>query len=253
VSGSPLTALSIIAVRELVRFWRQPARVVAAVGTPLLLWLLLGSGLAGAMRSGSAQAGSYGAFLLPGMMSLVVVFASMFAAIALIEDRGAGWLQAVLVSPAPRWSVALGKILGGAILAWGQAVVLLAPYLAVVEVLPPPRAVLAAALGLFLTSVAITALGLALAWRSRTVAGFHAVMNLLLLPMWLLSSALFPPAGAAGWLRALMRANPMTWCNEAIRGPLAGNASWWPPALVAALATCLVAAAILVMRRGAAD
>jgi ABC-2 type transport system permease protein len=93
----------------------------------------------------------------------------------------------------------------------------------------------------------MTAMGLALAWRTETSAGFHAVMNLVFLPMWLLSGAFFPPSGAAGWLAVVMRLNPLTWCTEAIRGPLMGQTSWLALPLSGAFAVAMLVAATLVV------
>jgi ABC-2 type transport system permease protein len=237
---SGIVVAAAIAWRELVRFSRQPGRVAASVGTPCMIWILLSSGLADSFRPAGALEPRYGAFLLPGMMTLVTVFASMFCSMSIIDDRNEGWLQAVLVSPAPRWSVAVGKIAGGSILAWAQAAVLLpaAPLVGI-------RLTLAAAglvtIALVLLSISIMSLGLTCAWFSKTTAGFHGVMNLLLMPLWLLSSAMFPLDGAAPWLSGLMHINPLTWCTESIRGPLLG----YPFAGSLALAVCFALASAI--------
>ncbi len=216
----------VIVRRELILFVRQPARVAAAIGTPCLLWLFMGSGFARSFRP-PVQLGeaSYASYLLPGMMTLVAVFAAIFSSISIIQDRRDGWLQSVLVSPAPRWSIALGKTLGGAIVAWAQAALLLAA----VPLLDIHLTFWAAILALFavaVTSVAMTAIGVAFAWRTETTASFHAVMNLVFMPAWLLSGALFPPQGASAWLGLVVRLNPLSWCTQAIRGPLLGEPSF---------------------------
>jgi ABC-2 type transport system permease protein len=236
--------------REWRRLARQPARLLATVGTPLLIWLLLASGLAESFRPSTREEGGYGAFLLPGMMMMVSLFASIFSSIALIEDRQEGWLRSVLVSPAPRWSIAAGKIMGGATLALCQALLLLAaaPFL---HLGPGAIRLALVVLALALSAVASTALGLSFAWRCASTGSFHAVMNLLLFPMWLLSSALFPLDGSAPWLRAIMLINPLTWCTEAVRVPLLGNG---PPAagalvLAAAFAATTTGIAIGVISR----
>ncbi len=219
---SPWIVTGVIVRRELILFVRQPARVAAALGTPCLLWLFMGSGFAQSFRPGDA---SYASYLLPGMMTLVAVFAAIFSSISIIEDRRDGWLQSVLVSPAPRWSIALGKTLGGAIVAWAQAALLLAaaPLLGIHLTF---GAVILALFGVAATSVAMTAIGVAFAWRTETTAAFHAVMNLVFMPAWLLSGALFPPQGASAWLELVVRLNPLSWCTQAIRGPLVGEPSF---------------------------
>jgi len=210
-------ALRSLATREVVRFLRQPSRVVAGVGTPLLLWGFLASGFAetlGGMTGGASSA----LFLLPGVATLVVVFSSIFAAMSLIEDRREGFLQSVLVSPAAWWSVVGAKALGGGLIATAQAwlVLLAAPLVGEVSA----TGLLLAAVAIALTAIAVTCLGLAAAWWVNSSEGFHGVMNLVLLPMWLLSGAFFPPEGATGWLRALMWCDPLRWPTEAVRASL---------------------------------
>lgn len=243
---SPMTTVWIIARRELVRYTRQPSRIVAAVGTPALIWLFLASGFADAIQPQHLGDESYSLYLLPGMITLVAVFASIFASIAIIEDRTGGWLQTVLVSPAPRWTIALGRILGGSIVASVQAILLLAaiPFIASnVTVI----GVLLSALAIDITSFAVTALGLVFAWRCESTAGFHGVMNLVLMPMWLLSGAFFPLEGAAGWMRWLMMINPLTWCTEAIRAPLLGSETWTAVIGAVIFAAVMLAAAITII------
>ena len=120
-----------------------------------------------------------------------VLFTSMFSAISIIWDREFGFLKEVLVSPAPRWAVALGKVLGGATVAMLQSVILIAlgP---VVGVFPSPLVVLQILLLCFLISCAITSLGVAIAARMRSMQGFQMIMNFLVMPMYFLSGAMFP-------------------------------------------------------------
>lgn len=245
---SPWVAVAVIARRELIRFVRQPVRVAAAVGTPAVLWLFLAAGVGSSLRPEALSAGSYGAFLLPGMMTLVAVFASIFSSITIIEERNDGWLQSVLVSPAPRWSIALGKTIGGGLIAWIQALLLL-PLAVAAGVSMDAGSVILVALALAVTCCGMTALGVAFAWRSETSAGFHAVMNLVFMPMWLLSGAFFPASGAAGWIRGVMTINPLTWCTDSIRGPLTGVDGAWPLVLAAVFAAAMVAVATAVIAR----
>jgi ABC-2 type transport system permease protein len=217
---SGLPALVWLTRRELVRFARQPSRIVAAVGTPLLLWLFFGAGFAGTVAVGDGA--SYRGYLLPGMASLAVMFSSIFAAMSLIEDRRAGFLQSVLASPAPRWAVVGAKVTGGSIIAAAQGalILLMAPLLGIPVTLQGFAMAVAA---LVVISVAINGLGLAAAWRIDSTQGFHGVMNLVLMPMWMLSGAIFPLTGAAVWLQALMLINPLYWPTAALRQALLGN------------------------------
>jgi ABC-2 type transport system permease protein len=209
--------------REVCRLTRQPLRIAVAIATPAMMWVFIASGFAGAIRPGALEGEtSLSLYLLPGMASLVVLFNAIFASISLIEDRHEGFLQAVLVSPAPRWSMAAGKLVGGGLLGFLQALALLAlsPFVgAELSVV----GVLAAAGALACLSLGITGLGLAAAWKVDSAAGFHGVMNLVLMPMWLLSGAIFPVDGASGWLRALVMVNPLAWCQRAVGAGLGGT------------------------------
>jgi ABC-2 type transport system permease protein len=212
--------------RELSRVLRQPSRVVATVATPLLLWVLLASGFSRSFQApadGAAASGAgYGAYLLPGVLTMTVLFTSIFGAISMIEDRREGFLQSVLVSPAPRWAIAASKLLGSSIVATLQAAVLLPAAFAVGEGFGPGGLIQCLA-ALMCTALGITGIGLAAAWWIDSVQGFHGVMNIVLFPMWLLSGSLFPLEGASGWMRALMMANPVTWCTRAMHSALGGS------------------------------
>src|SRR2546423_11283503 len=184
--------------RELVRFWRQKSRVLGVVASPLVFWLVIGYGSNDLARFYS------------GSLVLTVMFSAIFSTISIIEDRREGFLLSMLVSPAPRTSMVLGKILGSATLGWIQGVIFLAfaPLAGVsiqaIDILPVAAAI-------FLVSFALTGLGFVIAWRMESTAGFHGIMNLLLLPMWMVSGSLFPMATAHGFIRALMWINPLTY------------------------------------------
>ncbi len=203
--------------RELVRFFRQPSRVIGALGTPLLFWILIGSGLGTSFQASDAAEGSnYLQYFFPGMLLLIVMFTSIFASFSLIQDRQEGFLQAVMVSPASRGSIVLGKVAGGATIALLQAllVMCLAPLIGVPIHLMTGFMVAGVVL---IIAMALTALGFALAWPMDSVQGFHGIMNLILMPMWILSGALFPPSGASGWLRVIMHLNPLTYGQNLVR------------------------------------
>lgn len=243
-------------VRDNVRFLRQRSRVVGALGTPVVFWALIGSGMHRSFQApGSASTAGYLEFFFPGTLALIVLFTAIFSTISVIEDRQAGFMQGVLVAPVPRTAIALGKIFGGTTLAVLQAAIFLvaAPFVGIDfswRSLALTFAVLA------LIAFGLTGLGFLLAWSLDSTQGFHAVMNLLLIPMWLLSGAVFPAEGAAAWVRALMLANPLTYGVSALRRLLTPETSPpWPDfaASVAVVAVfglvMLVADAALVRRR----
>lgn len=210
--------------RELIRFYRQPSRWVGVLLSPLVFWLVIGAGLGDSFRAPvGAVAGGYLEYFFPGTLTLILLFTSIFCMMSVIEDRREGFLASVLVSPAPRASIALGKILGGATLATLQAALflLLAPLVGISLSI----AQVAASLGvMFLIAFGLTGLGFCLAWRLDSTHGFHALVNLFLVPMWLLSGALFPLSGAQAWIGWLMLANPLTYGMSLLRHTLYASA-----------------------------
>ncbi|MEM7203756.1 MAG: ABC transporter permease [Planctomycetota bacterium] len=210
--------------REVVRFLRDRTRVMSSLGQPIIFWVLLGA----ALRNASVTVGdtdmsatTYGEFFFAGTLTMIILFTSIFATITVIEDRMQGFLQGVLVSPVPRSAIALGKIGGGATLALGQALVFmcLAPLAGVPLTLN--SFVLAFAV-LVMLSLALTGLGFSIAWLMDSTAGYHGIMMVLLLPMWLLSGSMFPVQGAHAILRVVMQLNPMTYALAALRQALYG-------------------------------
>lgn len=203
--------------RELVRFYRQRSRVVGVIASPLVFWLVIGSGFGTSFRSGDAPGQQhYLDYFYPGALIMIVLFTSIFTMMSVIEDRKEGFLLSVLAAPVPRSAIVLGKVLGGTTLAAAQGLIFLvfAPLVGVSLGLPR---FLLVTLTVFLVSFALTALGFAIAWPMDSTSAFHAIINLFLIPLWLLSGALFPLAGASGWLRWLMRINPLTYGVEALR------------------------------------
>lgn len=252
-----MTAVYTLWRRELTRFFRQPSRIAGAVATPLIFWLLIGSGLSGSFRlPGGPEHVDYLEYFFPGTIVLVLLFAAIFSNISVIEDRHEGFLQGVLVAPVGRASLVAGKILGGATLAWLQGIVFLALAPAAGIRLTVPS-VLAAAGVLALLAVALSALGFAFAWKLDSVQGFHAIMNIVLMPMWMLSGAFFPASGAPGWLATLMRLNPLTYGIAALRHTFYGAAlgegmPGWPLSLAVTLAVGLASFSLgLLATRGA--
>ncbi len=215
--------------REILRFVRARSRVIGALATPFVFWILIGSGLRDSFRIPGATASvNYLEYALPGTMVLIVLFTAVFATISVIEDRKAGFLQAVIASPVRRSAIAMGKIFGCSTLATAQALIflLLAPLLGIPL---SATATLLSAGVLLLVSVGLSALGLLGAWYMDSTQGFHAIMNLVLFPLWLLSGAFFPPSGAASWIGWIMSVNPMTYGVAALRHAMYPDGRDWGP------------------------
>src|SRR5919197_1854617 len=206
--------------REIVRFYRQRSRVLGVILSPLVFWLVIGSGFGTSFRSRSGGGGQhYLEYFYPGALIMIVLFTSIFTMMSVIDDRKEGFLLSVLVAPVPRSAIVLGKVLGGTTLAAVQGLIFLvfAPFVGVHMGL---GAFLMVVVVVFLVSFALTALGFAIAWPMDSTAAFHAIINLFLIPLWLLSGALFPISGASGWIRIVMRINPLTYGVEALRALL---------------------------------
>ena len=207
--------------REIVRFYRQKARVVGVIASPLLFWLVLGSGFAKTFSSGSTGGASshYFGFFFPGSIVMIVLFTAIFSMMSLIQDRNEGFLLSVLAAPVSRSSIVLGKVLGGATLAAIQGIIFLV-FAPLVGVHPSFSAIALSILAILLISFELTALGFAIAWPMDSTQAFHAVVNLILIPLWLLSGSLFPASGASGWMHFIMLLNPLTYGVDMLRQAL---------------------------------
>ncbi len=255
--GDGTAAAWMLAKREWVRFFRQRNRVTAAILQPLLFWLLFGTGLQGSFESAGNL--DFMQFFLPGTIALIVLFTAIFSTISVIEDRREGFMQSVLVAPVGRWPVLAGKVIGGSAIAWVQAVAFLV-LVVVVGTVAIQWTLIPLLLLLALIAVAMCSLGMIVAWPMESTQGFHAIMMLGLMPMWLLSGSFFPipvvgpEAGFGQWiLGGIMRVNPLSYSMVEMRRLLYPAADFaeagfaprslvcWAVTIVAALLTTLLA------------
>lgn len=210
-------AIRSLATRELIRFFRQRTRLVGALIQPILFWVLFGAGLRGSFQPPAwAPANmSYQEFFFPGVAVMIVMFTAIFSTISIIEDRREGFLQGVLVSPVSRLSLVLGKICGGSLLAIFQAglFLLIAPWMGLSFTAFSWMSMM---VYLTLIAFALTGLGFLIAWPLDSTQGFHAVMSIFLMPLWLLSGSFFP-VGDKGWLSWIMVFNPLTYGVAGLR------------------------------------
>lgn len=215
-----------LAHRELLRFYRQKSRIVGSLAMPVIVWALLGTGLQAAFPSGvGREAGEFLKYFFPGNLILTILFTSIFSTISVIEDRNEGFLQSVMVSPLSPLSLVVGKVLGGSVIALFQGLVFLslAPLAGFHLVW---NELILVIFSIFSISFAMTALGFLFAWKLDSVQGFHAIMNLVLFPMWLLSGAFFPADSASVFLKPLMFINPLTYGMASLKTALMGTPDW---------------------------
>lgn len=253
-----LSTIRVLIKRDCTRFVREKSRVVGALLQPLIFWLVIGSGMASTFVLPGARDVGYMEYFFPGVVLMVVLFTAIFTTMSVIEDRHSGFLQAVLVAPGSRASVVLGKSLGAATVALIQAslFVLLAPLAGfAASTIDWPLLCGALALSCF----SLCTLGFAVAWWLDSTAGYHVVMSLLLLPMWILSGAMFPApnAGVMAWVLAC---NPMSYAVSLVRRALyggllpqgtgvAGGSAWMELCVVAAFAVLATSFALSICYR----
>jgi len=205
--------------RDMLRLRRERSRWLGVVLQPLMFWFLIGSGLANNFHlEGTDQ--TYLQFFFPGVLIMVLLFTSIFGTIALIEDRQSGFLQGVLTAPGSRTSLVLGKIAGVSSIAFIQSILFLL-------ITPWTGYAMAAvnwwliAASIVMTCVYMTAICFVMAWVLRTTQAYHALMSVLLIPLWILSGAMFPAND--GVLGIVMQFNPMTYSVNVLRSGLEGQ------------------------------
>ncbi|MGY1811393.1 ABC transporter permease [Blastococcus sp. SYSU D00820] len=200
--------------RELLRFRQDRARVLTMLLQPLLFIFVMGTGLGTIVDTGGGT--DFTTFLYPGILATSVLFTAAFAGISLVWDREFGFLREMMVAPISRASIIWGKCLGGAVVATGQSLVLLA-LLGAVGIPYDPLLILQLVGCLFLGSLLLTALGVLLSTRIRTIQAAMPVSQLLIMPMMFLSGSLFPVSGLPDWLAVLTRLNPLTYVVQPMR------------------------------------
>ena len=238
-SRGELRAIKVVWKRELIRFRRDPLRILTSLMQPFLFLFVLGTGL-----SSIASAGTHGVdlktFVYPGVLCMAVMFTAMFSAASLVWDREFGFLREMMVAPVRRSSLVLGKCFGGATVAGfqGVIVILLAPLVDVPYEITWILEVFAIQLLLAFT---ITTFGVMVAARVTQMQSFMALMQMAIMPMFFLSGALFPVTGLPQWLAILNRIDPLTYAvdpirrvvfahldiSEAARQALVPGVTWW--------------------------
>ncbi|OHE75928.1 MAG: hypothetical protein A3F67_10560 [Verrucomicrobia bacterium RIFCSPHIGHO2_12_FULL_41_10] len=207
--------------RDVIRFLRQRNRIIGALATPLVFWLLVGSGFGPSFHNpGMASSDtSYLIYFFPGTIVLIMLFTAIFSTISVIEDRREGFLQGALVAPLSPAAIPLGKFLGGTTLAVLQALIfcLLAPFAGITIGWTQILLLLPA---LILVGFSMTGLGFLVAWPMDSTQGFHAIMNIFLMPLWMMSGALFPMSSGTGWLYWVALLNPVSYGVSALRNAL---------------------------------
>ena len=221
-----LRAIYIIWYRDVLRYSRDRLRLLASLAQPLLFLLIFGTGLSSSLRGiggglGGAPSINYVQFIYPGIIGMAVLFTSIFSAMSIVWDREFGFLKEVLVAPIDRSAIAIGKALGGSTQAMVQGILLLvlAP---IVGVTLTPLAVLELIPLIFVLAFALTTLGVVLAAGIKSMQGFQAVINFLMMPIFFLSGALFPLGNLPWWMTGLTRIDPAAYGIDPLRRVILG-------------------------------
>jgi ABC-2 type transport system permease protein len=256
---SELRAIRIVFRRELIRFANDRMRIVTSLVQPLLFLFVLGSGLQQLSRSGTHGV-DLKTFIYPGILCITVMFTAMFSAASIVWDREFGFLREMMVAPVRRSSIVIGKCLGGACVASLQGIILIA--LAGAVHVPYDPLLLLGIFGLQLVlAFSITAFGVMVAARIKQIQSFMGVMQMIVMPMFFISGALFPVSNLPGWLAFLNRIDPLTYAvdpmrrlvfghldiSAAARAALDPGVTWWGWHLPALLEAAVVLALGLVM------
>ncbi len=219
-----MEAIFAILQRDLLKFYRDRARLFGSFAMPFMFLILFGSGMSGAMKSliGGGQAAgplqdfNFVQFMFPGIIGMTVFNTAIFSALSVVQDKEFGYLREILVSPVSRVSVAIGKVLSGAIVAVIQGLLMLifVPFIGadisvpiIIKLIPM----------MFLVAFTISSIGLMIASSLKTSQGFQMIIQLLIFPMLFLSGALFPLSGMPGWMNFLVKINPLTYAVDSFK------------------------------------
>jgi len=228
-----LRAVGIVWRRELIRFRSDRLRAFSSLVQPVLFLLVLGTGLSSLARSGLPAAIDFKTYIYPGVLAMSVLFTALFSAASIVWDREFGFLREMLVAPVSRSAIVIGKCLGGATVATFQGMVILA--LAGLAHVPYDAVLFLTLIGeLLLLSFTLTAFGVMMAARIKQIQAFMALTQMLVMPLFFLSGALYPLNGLPGWLTVLTRLDPLTYIVDPMRHAVFSHLPI-PPEMAAAL------------------
>ncbi len=204
-------------LRDVKRYWYDKPRIVASLGQPLLFLFVLGSALSPSFKG--AQGVNFTEFIFPGIVSMTILFTSVFSGMSIVWDREFGFLKEVMVAPVSRWSISIGKAFGGASVAFFQGMIMLS-LSPLVGVRFSFFVLLISLIVMFAIAFAMSALGIMIGARIKEMEGFQVIVNFLIMPIFFLSGALFPLDRLPPWLTLLTRIDPLTYGVDLLRGTM---------------------------------
>ena len=209
-------------LRNIKRYLRSKSRIIGSLGMPLFFLLVLGFGLNSVVQIPGTRQGYIG-FIIPGIISMSVMFTSVFSGIQIIWDKQFGFLKETLVAPVSRLEIMFGQTLGGATTAFIQGFIILVLSLFMGLSITSVSGFLIAFVFMVLIGLSFTAFGIAIASKMDDMHGFQLIMNFVIFPIFGLSGALFPIDSLPSWLKSLTLIDPLTYGVEGIRYGLAGT------------------------------
>lgn len=213
-------------LRELTRFRRSKSRLIGSMAMPALFLIFLGSGFGSFFRYRSNV--SYMEFIGPGIVSMSLLFSSMFGGLNVLWDKQFGFLKEILVAPVSRVAIMGGIAMGHVTTSMGKGLVFLAALYAGHLIRLDAAGLVVTLIFMFLISASFVSLGIALASVMDDPHGFPLVMNFLIMPVFFLSGALYPLEGLPGWLMMLTYINPLTYGVDGIRFAVGGPSHFSP-------------------------
>jgi ABC-2 type transport system permease protein len=211
---SDLRAIRIVWHRDLIRFWRDKPRMLASALQPMLYLFVFGTGMGAGMRPTGGL--DLRIFLYPGVMAMATLFTCFFSAGSIVWDREFGFMREMLVAPVRRGAIVIGKALGGATAGMTQGLIVLAigP---LVGIPFSPLLILTLIVELAVLSFAVTSIGVLVAVRIKSFQAFMALVQIIIMPMFFLSGALFPMSNLPAWLEISTMVDPLTYAVDPMR------------------------------------
>src|ERR1035437_2023529 len=212
---SELRAIRVVWKRELIRFSRDRLRILTSLVQPFLFLFVIGTGIS-TLAAASTHGVNFKTFIYPGVLCMAVMFTAMFSAASIVWDREFGFLREMMVAPVRRSSIVLGKVAGGATVAAFQGLIVIA--IAGLFKIPYELGLILELFALsLLLAFAITSFGVMFAARINQMQSFMALMQMVIMPMFFLSVAMFSVAALPQWLAVLNRLDPLTYAVEPMR------------------------------------
>lgn len=239
-----MSAIYTIWYRNVLKYFRMKSRIIGSLGMPFFFMVIIGFGLNSAISVPGMQV-SYVEFIAPGIISMSILFSSMFSGVQLVIDKQIGFLKETLVAPVSRLHLMIGQALGGATTAVMQGLLVFIISIAIGVNFPSFSGILISLVFMFLIGLSFTSLGIAFASRMEDTHGFQLIVNFVLFPVFFLSGALFPLDRIPDWLSFLTYIDPLTYGVEGMRYGMLGASQLNPWLCFAALSGFLVVMLLL--------